>query len=292
MSPNPRSLLILGGGGRLASSVGPAFEAAGWTVASLDRRTLDITDRAAVDAAVVAHRPTAILNTAAWTDPDACERDPAGARRVNATGVGYLRDAAGSVGAHLCHISTDYVFDGAKATPYTELDAARPLSTYGTTKLEGEHQAGPAASVLRVAWVSGRTGRSLVRSAVDAALDPARRLRYVTDQLGSPTVGEDIAPVIVRAVEERVAGVFHVVNEGQTSPWELARWVVRVAGGDPERVEPVTRAEMATVDGAVRPQQSALANTKAVREIGVPLRPWREAVADLVVDLLGADRAR
>lgn len=283
------SLLVTGGQGRLASAAEQAYRRRGWQVVSIGRNDLDITDADLVRSCVAAHRPDAILNLAAWTDVDGCESDPSRALEVNGHAVAHLRQAAEHVGAYLCQVSTDYVFDGDATVPYREDQPVGPLGVYGRSKHAGELAAGPDAGVVRVAWISGRVGKGLVRAALDAGRDPHGRPRFVHDQFGSPSVSEDLVDALGFVLEHRLVGTFHAVNQGVATPYDLACHVLEVAGLDPDRVEPVPSASMASAQAAQRPRFSALDATKLHEAGGPLLPPWRESVARLVGELLEAD---
>jgi dTDP-4-dehydrorhamnose reductase len=279
-------LLVTGGRGRLAGAVVPAFERAGWDVVALGRDELDITDRARVLGTVDQVRPAAVVNLAACTDIHECERDPAQAEAVNARGVRNLADACARTTAHLCHLSSDYVFDGAKGAPYVEGDAVSPLSVYGSTKAAGEQEAGPDATVVRTAWVSGHRGPNATLTLLDQAAVPGRRLRFVDDQRGSPTVSEELAETLVLLVAERLPGCFHVTNGGEATWYRLARHVLAAAGHDPSRVEAISTVELEGAADLLRPRYSVLDN-EALRRAGLPpLRPWEDAFAALVEELV------
>lgn len=275
-------LLITGADGQLGQAAHEAFVGAGWRVTTTDIEQLDIRDRQAVLDAIATLRPDAVLNAAALTDADFCEVEPDLAFATNATGVGHLAEACSHTEALLCHISSDYVFDGARRQPYTEADHPSPLSVYGRTKLDGERVAGTDALVVRTAWMSGRTGRNIVRTVLDQARYPDRVLRYVDDQRGSPTHADHLAAALVGLVEDRWTGLFHVTNQGEATWFDLARRVLAEAGHDPDRVRPIATADLDPPRLARRPAFSVLDNA-AFRLAGRPLLPhWTDAVADLV----------
>jgi dTDP-4-dehydrorhamnose reductase len=199
---------------------------------------------------------------------------------VNALGPRHLAVACTRVGAHLVHVSTDYVFDGEKDGPYDEWDLPRPLSVYGRSKLGGELEVARHASswtVARTSWVFGRRGRDFV----DAVLERARQgapLRVVTDQQAAPTYAADLAGMLARLAVERRQGVYHVTNQGACTWHELARAAVELAGLDPGMVGTTTAAEFGRP--APRPANSVLANI-ALTAAGLPrLRPWRAALEE------------
>lgn len=282
MNASRRSVLITGAAGQLATATATAFDRAGWRVVSCDRSQLDVTDRDSVLQATAAVQPDVVVNTAAWTAVDACEDDPDHAFAVNALGVRHVAEACRLTGAHLVHVSTDYVFDGTLGRAYTEWDEPRPQSVYGRSKLAGEHEAGPDATVVRTAWLAGGSGHNMVRTILGLADDPDRPLAFVDDQRGSPTVAEDLATVLCRLASERRSGLFHVTNQGAATWFELARHVLDAAGHDPDRVRPIATADLDPRPRAPRPADAVLDNA-ALRLSGLALPPpWTDAVGGLV----------
>lgn len=285
-------VLVTGAGGQVGLEVaqllsgkaadrrrGPALE----TVA-LDRATLDVSRRDSVLAAVAAVEPDVVVHLAAWTAVDGCETDPDRAYSVNALGTRNVAEAARSVGAHLCYISTDYVFDGAADEPYREWDEPRPLSVYGSSKLAGERACDPGATIVRTSWVCGRFGSNMVKTVLRLAGGEGP-LRFVDDQRGCPTVAADLASKIVELAVARRPGVFHVTNQGVATWYELARAVVARAGLDDARVEPILTADLDPPRPAPRPANSVLDNA-ALRLSGLTLLPhWLDSVGSLVDEL-------
>ena len=278
--------LVTGAGGRVGRVLTGRLADRGYVVEGLSHRDLDVGDGRAVTDAMAGRRPAVVVNLAAFTDVDACEAAPTLAERINAAAVASLAAACREVGAHLVHLSTDYVFGGQSCRPYREDDAPRPLSVYGRTKLAGERCAGPDATVVRSAWLAGEEGPSVVRSILELASDPDRELAFVADQVGSPTVVDDLATVLVELIDRRRPGVVHVVNRGGASWYDLARFVVERAGGDPDRVVPITRRAHATEASAPRPARSVLDCAVLRSEGWPPMRPWQEAIGELVARLM------
>lgn len=277
-------VLVTGAGGQLGRAVTERFEAGGCTVVAAGHDRLDVCDRDAVLQAVTALRPDAVLHCAAWTAVDDCEDDPDRAWRVNTLATRYVAEAARRVGAHLLYVSTDYVFDGTKDSPYHEWDAPRPLSVYGRSKLAGEHEAGPDATVVRTSWLVGRHGANLLGTILRIA-DERETLSFVDDQRGHPTFADDLATMVHRLVVDRRPGIFHVTNQGAVSWYGFARAVLEAAGHDPERVRPITTAQLDPPRAAPRPANSVLDNA-ALRLGGVPLLPdFRESLARTVAAL-------
>ncbi|MGH9063257.1 MAG: dTDP-4-dehydrorhamnose reductase [Acidimicrobiales bacterium] len=287
-------VLITGAGGQLGRELAAAFgaragsfgaPAGGWEVEAWPRARLDVADRDAVLGAVGSLGPDAVVHTAAWTAVDACEGDPDRAFLVNALGTRHVAEAARRAGAHLCYLSTDYVFDGLATRPYTEWDDPRPLSVYGRSKLWGERACWPDATVVRTSWLCGAHGPSMVHTVLRLAR-AGNALSFVDDQRGSPTMAADLAGAIRRLVEDRRPGVFHVTNQGETTWYGLARAVLAAAGLDPDRVRPVAAADLDPPRAAPRPAYSVLGNA-ALRLSGLPLLDdWRESLEVLVKGLV------
>lgn len=258
---------------------GPAID-----IVAADRTALDVADRDAVLAAVGTIQPEIIIHSAAWTAVDACESDPDRAFGVNALGTRHVTEAARVVGAHVCYLSTDYVFDGTSPRPYLEWDDPNPLSVYGRSKLGGERELDSSHTVVRTAWVCGRVGANMVKTVLRLAREP-EGLQFVDDQRGSPTAAADLARIVVDLSLGRHAGVFHVTNQGATTWYEFARLVLGAAGFDPERVQPISTQDLAPPRPAVRPANSVLDNA-ALRLSGWNLLPsWEQAITDLVTEL-------
>jgi dTDP-4-dehydrorhamnose reductase len=265
-------LLVTGAAGMLGRDVVTAAGDAGHEVTALARAELDITDQDAVRAAIVAARPDAGINCAAWTDVDGAEANEAAASAVNGTGAGHVAKAAAEAGAHLVHVSSDYVFDGNGPDPYEEDDPPSPRSAYGRSKLAGELAVDDGrAAIVRSSWLFGPHGRNFV--------DTMRRLgaerdevAVVNDQVGCPTYTGHLAPALVEIAEQRLTGVMHVAGGGHCSWFELAVATFAEAG-IVCRVTPQTTADAGRP--APRPAFSALASTRADAPV---LPPWREGL--------------
>jgi dTDP-4-dehydrorhamnose reductase len=250
-------------------------------VIGAERSRLDVSDRLAVLTALEAIRPDVVIHAAAWTAVDACEADPDRAFAVNALGTRNVAEAARRLGAHLVYISTDYVFDGTAARPYVEWDDPNPLSVYGRSKLGGERECPPEATVVRTSWVSGASGPNMVKTALRLA-DGDGPLRFVDDQIGSPTFTADLAAAIVTLGLDRRPGTYHVTNAGSTSWFGFVQAVLKAAGRDAGRVEPISSVELDPPRPAPRPANSVLDNA-ALRLCGLPLLPdWHDGLARLV----------
>ena len=278
-------VLVTGASGQLGSEVASSFASRpNYDAIACDHDTLDVTDRDAVLAAVATHRPGAVVNCAAWTAVDACESDPQRAFVANALAVRHVAEACRRFHAHLCQISTDYVFSGDNPDPYHEWDRPDPRSVYGASKLAGELESGPGATIVRTAWVFGERGSNMVKTVLRLAREH-ETLQFVDDQLGTPTHAGDLAEIIARLVIDERPGVFHATNQGTTTWFGLARSVLVAAGLDADRVQPIATSELEPPRSATRPANSVLANT-ALEVAGIPLaRHWEEAVVEFVGQL-------
>jgi len=285
-------LLVTGAGGQLGSDVVAAASAVGDEVVGLDHRALDITDRDSVLGAITTLRPDALINAAAWTAVDACEADPDRAFTANAVAVRWLAEGCHRTGAHLVHVSTDYVFDGSLDRPYHEWDSTSPRSVYGASKLAGEHEAlelGPAAAVVRTSWLCGEHGSNMVTLVRRLAADRvghAGALAFVDDQRGCPTFTADLASMLRRLALDRRAGVHHVTNQGAVSWYEFVVEILRASGHDPALVRPIGTAELDPPRPAPRPANSVLDNA-VLRAACLPLlRDFRDGpLQELVTKL-------
>lgn len=277
-------ILITGAGGQVGRELVSVFDAGGHVVAGFDHATLDITNRDAVRATVVEFQPDAIVHSAAWTAVDACEADPDRAFAVNAMGTRFVVEASRLVGAAVHYISTDYVFDGTKESPYVEWDQTNPQSVYGASKLAGEHELGGNSSVIRTSWVCGFHGPNMVKTILRLAAEN-ETLSFVNDQRGCPTFADDLAAMIAQLVVERRTGVFHVTNAGPVSWYEFAREVLAASGQDPDRVLPVATADLQPQRPAPRPANSVLDHA-ALRLAGIDtMADFREPLLRLVTAL-------
>ncbi len=281
--PPASRVVIVGAAGLLGSALMRGFAlTSGFEAIGLDRGECDVTDACSIRQAVCDVSPHVVINCAAFTRVDDCEAQVDLAFSINGRGAGNVADAARTVAARMIHISTDYVFDGAADAPIAEDARTGPpelLSVYGRSKLEGEHQvlaAHAEAVIVRTAWMYGHDAAGFP----DAILRQARTsrtLRVVNDQTGSPTYAEDLAAAIVRIALSDARGIYHVTNTGKCTWYEFAREILERAGIHDVLIEPVSTS--AFPRPARRPAFSVLDNARFNREIGPPLRPWREAGA-------------
>jgi dTDP-4-dehydrorhamnose reductase len=282
-------VLVTGAKGQLGvelmRTLGGCAEVVGGYLPEFDITAADCASR------VASVRPDWVVHAAAATDVDGCERDPATAMAVNAEGTRRVADGCRRAGAGMVYVSTDFVFDGSKASPYTEADLPAPLSAYGRSKLAGERavrDVAPRWTIVRTAWLFGAHGRNFVKTIVGKAA-AGETLRVVNDQVGSPTYARDLAAALARLARRELVGVFHLANGGACSWYDFAREIVRQSGFDVARVRPIGSQELGRP--ARRPAYSVLA-TAAWEAAGEPrLRPWPEALADMLQAWRAADPA-
>jgi len=267
-------LLVTGAAGMLGQDVVGAAEAAGHEVTALARRDLDISDAAAVAEAVRAAAPDAVVNCAAWTDVDGAEGDEEAATRVNGVAVGHLARVAGERGAHLVHVSTDYVFDGRATRPYVESDRVAPVSAYGRSKLAGERALDlDRGACVRAAWLFGAGGQNFVATMLRLSAERSE-LTVVDDQVGIPTFTGHLAPALVGIAERRTPGLLHAHGPASCSWHDLA--VAIFAGAGREVV--LHRGSSADLDRpAPRPAYSVLGTERPGEAPELP--DWREGLA-------------
>ncbi|HLY54881.1 MAG TPA: dTDP-4-dehydrorhamnose reductase [Stellaceae bacterium] len=281
-------VLVLGRNGQ----VGHELARAAWPSALephvCDRTECDITDAAAVDRVFAAIGPEIVINVAAYTAVDRAEQEPAQALAVNRDGTANLARAAADQGAAMLHVSTDYVFDGSKATPWVETDPVAPLGSYGASKEEGERvlrEVLPRHVILRTAWVFGAHGANFVRT-IHRVAQANPKLRVVADQFGGPTPARDIAATLIRmaeavAADKAVWGTFHYAGAPTTSWHGFAEAIVRLSGLTTP-VEPIATVDWPTP--ARRPANSRLDCRKIGRSYGIAPPSWEAGLADVLAE--------
>ena len=290
-------ILVTGGSGQLAQALA---EAGGERVLVVGRPAFDFDRPETIAAVFRASHPWLVVNAAAYTAVDAAEKDEAAALRANRDGPAELARLCAETGVPLIHVSTDYVFDGSNPEPYVETDRVSPQSVYGASKLAGElgvQMAGARAIVIRTAWVYAATGRNFVRTMLELA-KTRDRLRVVADQIGCPTVADDLAAAIL-AIADRIesggwqsayCGLLHVAGGGETTWHGLAEAVfveaARHGAKVPEAVEPIATSDYPTP--AKRPANSRLNCARLEAVFGVTMPDWRDGVTRTVGRIFAA----
>ncbi|ARP88277.1 dTDP-4-dehydrorhamnose reductase [Bordetella genomosp. 9] len=258
----------------------------------------DLTDTHRLADTVKAVAPDVIVNAAAYTTVDKAEEEPDTARAVNVTGPAVLAREAAASGALLVHYSTDYVFDGSGTRPWTESDPTKPLSVYGSTKLEGEQQIRKAAGVhliLRTSWVYAARGRNFAKTMLRLARE-RDSLSVIDDQVGAPTGADLIADVTAHLIARllrtpELGGTYHLVAAGETSWFDYARYVLQKAfehGVElrvrPESVNPIPSSAYEVA--ARRPLNSRLDTALLRQTFGLSLPSWKAGVDRMLTEIL------
>lgn len=284
MSVGP--VVVLGGSGLLGAALTRALASLGRPHAAPPRDELDLRRLAELPARLAALSPSALVNASAFTDVAAAERAETRDEvfLLNRDVPAALARAARALAIPFLHVSTDYVFDGAKGRPYDEDDRPNPLQVYGASKLEGElrvREAYPRALVARTSTLYGPTDRARA-TYVDAILAQANRervLSVVELPISSPTHAPDLAALLVALLDAGAEGVVHAVNDGACSRLELSRAIVSESG----RADSVeVRAKPAPDGGLRRPRDSSLSVDRIAAILGRRPRPWREALREYV----------
>ena len=293
-------VFVAGGTGQVARSLVEAARAAGTELIAAGRPDFDLTDEAGMRTSIIAYAPTAIINAAAYTAVDDAEDDEAGATAINADGAGALAATAAELNVPFLHISTDYVFDGAKEGSYTESDAVAPQGSYGRSKLAGEiavMAANPNAMIFRTAWVYSPFGNNFCKTMLKLAQNKDT-LGIVADQHGNPTYAPDIAIALLTVIKKieasgtasDFAGIYHLASTGCTSWHGFAERIFAEGGSHGHKVpsaNAITTADYPTP--AARPGNSQLDCSKLEKTFGIKLPQWQESTASCVKRLLEDD---
>ena len=277
-------IAVIGANGQLGSDVCAAFQQAGHNVAALNHEQIELASPDSAQAALEAARPELVVNTAAFHNVEKCETDAAAAFAVNALGARNLARVTSRLGAALMHISTDYVFDGGKSTPYVEQDAPAPLNVYGNSKLAGEYfvRAGnPRHFVLRVAGIyghhpcRGKAGMNFVETMLKLARERGQ-VRVVDDEFTTPTPTADIGRQLVALAATGEYGLYHGSAEGSCSWHEFAAAIFELSN-TPVKLERAQPGEFTAK--VARPKYSVLENAALKRKGLNVMRHWREGLA-------------
>lgn len=287
-------VLVVGRTGQLAQALMRAAPAAGVEIAALGRPDVELEEadaRQRLQEIFSRHAPDAVINAAAYTAVDKAEAETRRAFAVNAEGAASVAAAAKACGARLIHVSTDYVFSGAKSEPYAETDETSPATAYGASKLEGERRVAAeneTVAIARTAWVYGPTGANFVRTMLRLAKTQSR-VRVVADQHGCPTSADHLARALLAMAAAKQTGIFHCVGNGYASWAELARETfvqARRLGGPCADVTEIATSDYPTP--AKRPANSRLNCEKLHASFGIRLPRWQDGVAACVDQIAAA----
>lgn len=276
-------VIVTGAGGMLGGDVVSELVARDHEVYALARANLDITDPADVEDALGEIGPDVVVNCAAWTDVDGAEENEQAAMQANDTGAALVARVARDRGASILHVSSDYVFDGSKRTPYVESDMPAALSAYGRSKQAGETSvavANPRHWIVRSSWLYGVRGKNFVETMLRLANEQPEVL-VVSDQVGTPTYTRHLAPALADLIEGKPYGIYHVAAAGSCSWFEFAQEIFDQTGTE-------CRVMAATTEMLGRPAPRPAYSVLGTERDDVPALPeWREGLREYL-----AERAR
>jgi len=294
MSGREVHVLVFGAGGQLGQELDVVTSGRRVAATLLAREQADICDRRAVVAAVQRASPTVIVNAAAYTKVDQAEIEPERAFSSNCEGPALLADVCAKRGLPLVHVSTDYVFDGTKPTPYREADPVAPMNAYGRSKEAGEQAIRARLAhhvILRTAWVYGVHGRNFLKTMLSLAFQK-ESWSVVADQRGNPTATVDLAEAIL-AIATRASegiapwGTYHFAGSGDATWHDFACEIIATQASFTDRWPTV--AAIRTADyptRAHRPANSCLDSSRFAAAFGVTSRPWQQRTREVVTALM------
>ena len=270
---------VLGASGMLGQSLVSALTKQQYQAFPFDIEDLDITEHHSVESALTPIKPDVIVNAAAYTDVDGCETEKESVLDVNGRGAGNVADVATAIGSPVIQISSDYVFNGEKETPYLPDDKPDPINIYGESKLLGEElvrERAPEHLIIRSSWLFGPGGKNFVDTMLSLA-EERETLKVVDDQRGSPAYSAHLANAIVKLISGGLRGTHHLTNSGTCSWYEFACEILKQKGLD-NTVKPVSSSQFPRP--ARRPANSVLDCSSAYEALGKPLPHWKEALAE------------
>lgn len=280
-------ILLTGAKGQLGQEISALSEQMGIALIPCSRSDLDITDEEAVYASLLKHRPSIVINPAAYTSADLAESEPEKTSLANTKGPENLAKVCQKLGIALIHISTDYIFDGNSSKPYVETDKAAPLNVYGETKWLGEEAVRANLEqhiILRVGWIFSKFSKNFVKSILHLMLFN-EELRVVKDQNSCPTYAKSIAHAVLTMAARPVWGTYHFSDQPSTSRYDYAVTIFEEAKDlFPLRVKkiiPITTKEFPTP--AKRPARTVLDCTKFTDIYGIKLCDWREGLKETLL---------
>ena len=275
-----KKLLITGYKGQLATELAQLL-AGKYEIIGTDRDELDITDRDSTIRLVKEISPSVVINAAAYNDVDKAESQKELVFLINAKGPENIATACEEVKAKFVHLSSDYVFDGKKRTPYIESDITNPLNVYGKSKVEAEKLVSNSCSrhfLLRTAWLYGAFGNNFLKTMLKLSQEKDE-VGVVNDQMGTPTYSLDLARTIAHIIETDDYGLYHATNAGECSWYDFAKEIFRVAGKKTQ-VYPIDTPQ--SQREALRPAYSVMENRRLEKEHGYFMRSWEEALGELL----------
>jgi len=278
MTNKSKKTLITGCNGMLGSALTKIL-ATEHEIVGIDIDNADITNKTQIINKISSIKPDIIIHNAAYTQVDNCETNKELAFAVNATGTENVSIAAQQCQAKIIYISTDYVFDGKKTTPYLEEDLTNPINVYGKSKLEGEKLIQSTCQnhlIIRTAWLYGPNGNNFIRTILKLA-NQQNEIRVVNDQTGCPTYTMDLATSIKSILTKDIKGILNITNSGSCTWYELAKTILELKNKTVNLI-PVNSEQF--VQAAPRPSYAALNTNKFIKLTKVELRIWQEALKD------------
>lgn len=270
-------ILVTGADGQLGYDVVMLLQESNIEVFPLTRQEADITQYDSLKLIVFKYKPDVIIHCAAYTNVESAELNPEECRDVNVTATKYLATLSKSLDSKFVYISTDYVFSGAKETPYETSDEANPMSVYGETKLDGELEVKKLLNkyfIIRTSWSFGNHGKNFVKKMLELA-HSRREISVVDDQVGSPTYTQDLAKTIAWLVQTEKYGTYHMTNEGYCSWAEFAEEIFKIENLQ-VKVKKVTTTDYPSI--VKRPKNSRLSK-KSLDEAEIARLPaWKDAL--------------
>ncbi len=267
-------ICLLGGTGQLGNEINKVLQDD--VVYSFGRKSLDITNLDEVYTKIKSLQPEVIIHAAGYTNIDKCEESPEIAYEVNTLGTRNVAEISQELGNKLVYISSDYVFDGEKGSPYKETDKQNPINVYGRTKFDGEKEILKNVDkhfIVRTAWLFGHKGKNFIQSTLSLASKKSI-MNVVDDQISSPTYGLDLAHALKMLLNTEDYGIYHFVNDGDCSWYQLAQEICRLRKIE-AKLNPITTEDLKWK--AARPKNSSLSNNS-----NIPLRPWQEALEEFL----------
>jgi dTDP-4-dehydrorhamnose reductase len=276
-----RKVLITGADGNVGKRLKQDFTARGYDVHGVDINTLDIVQYEPTVEHIASIQPELVVHCAAMTHVDRCAEQPDTALLINGIGTQNVALACQKIGAAMCYISTNEVFDGQRGVPYLEYDTPHPINPYGYSKWVGEQAVRdllPQHFIVRTSWVFAHGGINFLQKIMQLA-SQGKPLSVVINEIGCPTYAEDFVEALIPLLETGRYGIYHLVNEGYTSRYDFARHILDVYGYQDVPIQRVISAQFPRPSRP--PTYGALRNMMAAH-LGIKLRPWREAVAAFV----------
>lgn len=278
-------IILTGAKGMLASDIQEVLSQREELI-PLSKEELDVTDSERVLNVITDLKPDVVIHCAAFTNVDQCELEPDKAYLVNTIGTWAIASACAKIDALLVYISTDYVFDGRKNSPYIEIDEPNPLNIYGKSKLGGEKMVTSLLRrffIVRTAALYGSKGKNFVTTILNKAKE-GKPLGVVADQIVSPTYTYDLARAIHSLLASPFYGIYHIVNQGEVSWYDFAKEILRLSGIDTQ-INPISSSEWPSP--AKRPPYSALCSIAWNNFRLPPMRDWQDALSEFLVQIGG-----